>query len=165
MRFSARPASAPIRIFFFGKRRPLGPPARDAEVSVLYASLARDGALAEVASYVMMLTPAPLSRPLKVSTLRASTSGTLRLGHSDLETVGVDMTRYGERDYIFTQSIGAALAFLGLDGLIAPSARWPCDNLMIFRTTHRVPVERLEVVGAEEVDWGAWARSNGLLPP
>jgi hypothetical protein len=47
------------------------------------------------------------------------------------------MARYGERDYALTQSIGAALAFLGLDGLIAliaPSARWQCDNLMIYQT-------------------------------
>ena len=52
------------------------------------------------------------------------------------------MARYGERDYAQTQNIGAAIAFLGLDGLITPSARWSCNNLMIFQTNHQ-PNERL----------------------
>ena len=140
------------------------PPARDgADVPVLYTSLARDGALAEVVSYLTLLTPLPLSRPLKVSRLGVSTSNTLRLARVGLEGLGVDMTRYGERDYAVTQSIGAALAFLGLDGLIAPSARWACDNLMIYQTNYRFLIERLEVIDEEQVDWGAWARANSLL--
>jgi len=141
-----------------------GPPARDgADVPVLYTSLARDGALAEVVSYLTLLTPLPLSRPLKLSRLRVSTSNTLRLARVGLEELEVDMTRYGVRDYALTQSIGAALAFLGLDGLIAPSARWPCDNLMIYQTNYRFLIERLEVIGEEQIDWGAWARANSLL--
>ncbi len=67
-------------------------------------------------------------------------------------------------DYALTQNIGAALAFLGLDGLIAPSARWPCDNLMIYQTNYRFLTERLEVIEEEQMDWGAWARANDLLP-
>lgn len=140
-----------------------GPPARDgADVPVLYTSMAQDGALAEVVSYLLLLTPLPLSRPLKVSRLGVSTAKTLRLARLSLERLGVDMARYGERDYARTQDIGAALAFLGLDGLIAPSARWSCDNLMIYQTNHPL-TERLEVVGEEQVDWEAWARANGLL--
>jgi hypothetical protein len=139
------------------------PPARDgAEVPVLYTSQARDGALAEVVSYLTQLTPLPLSRPLKVSRLGVSTSKTLRLARVGLERLGVDMEQYGERDYALTQSIGAALAFLGLDGLIAPSARWRCDNLMIYQTNHLLN-ERLEVIEAEHVDWGIWASANGFL--
>ncbi len=48
--------------------------------------------------------------------------------------------------------IGAALAFLGIDGLIAPSARWDCDNLMIFQSNHLL-TERLEIAAEETVDW------------
>lgn len=141
-----------------------GPPARDgADVPVLYTSMARDGALAEVVSYLTLLTPLPLSRPLKVSRLGVSTSKTLRLARVNLEGLGVDLARYGERDYLLTQNIGAALAFLGLDGLIAPSARWPCDNLMIYQTNYRFLAERLEVIEEKQEDWGAWARANGLL--
>jgi len=121
----------------------------------------RDGALAEVVSYLTLLTPLP-SKPLKLAQLGVSTMKTLRLARANLEGFGVDLARYGERDYGRTQSIGAALAFLGLDGLIAPSARWHCDNLMIYQTNHPI-TERLEVIQQEEVDWRAWARENGFI--
>jgi len=142
------------------------PLARDGvDVPVLYTSMTRDGALAEVVSYLTLLTPLPLSRPLKVARLGVSTAKTLRLARVGLERLGVDMARYGERDYARTQDIGAALAFLGLDGLIAPSARWPCDNLMIYQTNYQFLTERLEMIEEEQVDWGAWARANGMLAP
>ena len=131
------------------------------DVPVLYTSLERDGALAEVVSYLTLLTPLP-SKPLKVARLGVSTAKTLRLARAGLAALGVDMARYGERDYGLTQSIGAALAFLGLDGLIAPSARWPCENLTIFTTNSRLG-ERLEVIEDEYVDWQAWARRNEFL--
>jgi hypothetical protein len=79
-----------------------------------------------------------------------------------LEALGVEMSRYGERDYARTQEVGGVAASLGVDGLIAPSARWPRDNLMIFTNNHHAG-ERLEVVGSEEVEWLAWARSHGFL--
>ncbi len=129
---------------------------------VLYTSLERDGALAEVVSYLVLLTPMPKSRPLKVSCLGVSTAKALRLARVGLEALGVDMMRYGERDYARTQNIGAALAFLGLDGLIAPSARWSCSNLMIYQPNHPQN-ERLELIAEEYVDWTVWANANGLL--
>jgi RES domain len=95
------------------------PPAENgSDVPVLYTSLERDGALAEVVSLLVALTPVPRPRPLKVSRLGVLTEKTLRLARCDLARLGIDMTRYGERDYSRTQSIGAALAFLELDGLI-----------------------------------------------
>ena len=148
---------------FSGNGGRWAPGARDGvDVPVLYTSLERDGALAEVVSYLTMLTPLPTSRPLKVSMLAITTARTLRFARGSLETLGVDMVRYGVRDYARTQEIGAAVAFLGVDALIAPSARWPCDNLMIYQTNH-VRAERLEMVEEETVDWGAWARANGFL--
>jgi len=53
--------------------------------------------------------------------------------------------------------------FLGFDGLIAPSARWACDNLTILIENHAL-TERLEPVGEEQVDWYVWARDHGILP-
>ena len=133
--FRATGVSANALAFSFNGGR-WAPPAGDGvDVPVLYTSMERDGALAEVVSYLTLLTPLP-SKPLKVSRLGVSTTKTLRLARVGLERLGVDMARYGERDYGRTQSIGAALAFLGLDGLIAPSARWHCDNLMIYQTNH-----------------------------
>ena len=135
-----------------------------ADVPVLYTSFERNGALAEVVSYLVELTPLPVSRPLKISQLGVSTSKTLRLARVTLESLKVDMNRYGRRDYVRTQNIGAALAFLGVDGLIAPSARWKCDNLMIFTGNHQLS-KRLEVIQSEEVHWQSWARENGFLEP
>lgn len=139
------------------------PPQGDPGLYVLYTSLERDGALAEVASFLAGLTPVPGPRPIKVTRLAVSTSRTLRLARADLPGLGVDMHRYGERDYAQTQKIGAALAFLGFDGLIAPSARWACDNLMIFTDNHAL-AERLDPVAHEEIEWRDWAQENGLIP-
>jgi len=141
------------------------PPPDDASgIFVLYTSLERDGAMAEVVSFLTDLTPVPGPRPVKVSRLRVSTARTLRLAHANLLTFGVDYPRYGDRDYGRTQQIGESLAFLGLDGLIAPSARWPCDNLMIFTDNH-APTERMDTIDAEEIEWQGWAREYGRFYP
>ena len=42
------------------------------------------------------------------------------------------MERYESVNYHRTQEIGAAVAFLGCDGLMVPSARWDCENLVLF---------------------------------
>jgi hypothetical protein len=162
--FFGRRAAAPIRWRFSENGGRWAPAARDgADVPVLYTSLDRDGALAEVVAYLTLLTPLPLSRRLKVSRLGVSTAKTLRLVRVSLEELGVDMTRYGERDYARTQEIGAVLAFLGLDGLIAPSARWGCENLLIYQLNHMLVTERLEVIEEEFVHWAAWALLNGFM--
>ena len=58
----------------------------------------------------------------------------------------------------------AAIAFLGCDGLIAPNARWSCENLMIFM--EHVPLDReFTVTATHSVDWIDWARKNNLLSP
>lgn len=130
-------------------------------ISVLYTSLLRDGAIAEVASYLVDLTPLP-RKPLRVHRLEVSVERSLRLAWGTLEGLGVDPQRYGERDYAVTQRIGAAMSFLELDGLISPSARWPCENLTIFGESQALD-QKLKAVGGETIDWQAWARSNGFL--
>ena len=135
------------------------PPQGDPGTYVLYTSLERDGAIAEVVTFLRQLTPVPGPRQIKVTRLFVTTEQTVSLARDDLTQLGVDLSRYGERDYPITQQIGAALAFLGLDGLIAPSARWHCDNLMIFGDNHRLS-ERLELKSEETVEWTEWARDN-----
>lgn len=61
-----------------------------------------------------------------------------------------------------TQEIGAAIEFLGCDGLIAPSARWTCDNLMLFPERMRHDAT-LEIVHSETVDWLEWGKNSGLI--
>lgn len=54
------------------------------------------------------------------------------------------------------------MEFLGCDGLIAPSARWACDNLILFPDRMGVDAT-LEVAASEAVDWVTWATANGLI--
>lgn len=126
-------------------------PNRDPGVRVLYTCLVREGAIAEVAAYLAALTPPP-TKGLKLHTLAVTTSKTLTLSRDDLIRLGVDFDRYGERNYEQTQKIGAAINFLGFDGLITPSARWKCDNLTIFTGNHALE-EKLEALSVEEIDW------------
>ncbi len=122
----------------------------------------REGALAELVSLLADQTPIPGPREFKVTRLAVSTSKALRLVRTDLVNLGVDIDHYGARDYVRTQEIGSTLAWLGLDGLIAPSARWPCENLMIFTDNHAL-TERLDSIDEEFVEWRAWAEKNGFI--
>lgn len=81
----------------------------------------------------------------------------------DLEGLGMDWGRYAEADYSLSQEIGAAVSFLECDGLIVPSARWDCNNVIAF-TDNEGPHTQLAVVGdAVEVDWIAWAKARNLF--
>ena len=128
---------------------------------VLYTSLEKDGALAEVVSYLALQSPLP-SKPLVVHELAVTTSKTIRLVVGELGELGVDPTKYGERNYRQTQMIGAAINYMGLDGLISPSARWDCENLTLFMDHHAFE-EKLKPIAAEEVDWQDWMKRKGLM--
>jgi hypothetical protein len=128
------------------------------EMAVLYTSLERNGALAEIAYHWGQLSPPP-SKPVVLHRLRAAARKSLRLIRTDLPLLGVDLSRFGEVRYDRTQEIGAAVAFIGCDGLLAPSARWDCMNLILFNDN---PQDELRVVETETVDWQQWARDHGM---
>ena len=88
----------------------------------------------------------------------------MKLIRADLIALGVDLARFNELDYTRTQQIGSAVAFLDNDGLIVPSARWECDNLILFENgTLRA---LLEPVGEPRViDWQAWCKENNRWEP
>lgn len=137
------------------------PAGSDGGCPILYMSLERDGAIAEVASYLSLLSPTP-SKPLDLHTLEVSASKTIKIAIADIEKLGAATADYHQRNYERTREIGAAVNFLGYDGLIVPSARWKCDNLVIFSDNHGL-AEKLEKVAVEQIDWQAWARDNGML--
>lgn len=130
--------------------------------SILYTSCEREGALAELAFHWAQYNPLP-SYPASLYGISLTAQRTFRLLRADLESLDVHWSKYNETDYMRTQQIGAAVAFLECDGLIVPSARWPCENLMLFMDHHRIDSNRLEVVSTEEVDWLSWARKNGIV--
>ncbi len=129
--------------------------------AVLYTSCQRDGALAEIAFHWSQLTPRP-TKPVVVHTLRVVTHRTLRLIRADLATLGVPESVYKNLNPPRTQEIGAAAAFLGCDGLITPSARWPCDNLVLFPEQMDASAS-VDLITSETVDWAAWATDNGMF--
>jgi RES domain-containing protein len=124
------------------------------EFEVLYTSLARAGALAEI-GYRLSLEPVWPSRlEHELHRIMVRTTNSLRFADvASLSTLGVDVRRYATFDYAVTQAIAAAAFFLDFDGLIVPSARSPELNLVIFMEKL---VEPPKVESSEPVDWPAW---------
>jgi RES domain-containing protein len=122
---------------------------------VLYASLERDGALAEVHFHLSRQPVFPSKLRSVLHRISVRTQRTLKL--ADLEAVaalGVSVENFGNLDYTRTQEIADAADFLGFDGLIAPSARWSCQNLVLF--TDRFAPGDLVVAESVDVDWNDW---------
>jgi len=72
-----------------------------------------------------------------------------------LAGLGVDIDRYRSREYGRTQEIADAALFLGFSGLVVPSARWDCPNLVVF--TEKIEPGQLTLVGSpNRVDWDVW---------
>ncbi len=144
------------------------PPSTWHLVPILYTSLERDGAIAEVSAWLSELTPPP-KKPIRVHRLRVALDQVVNLDQEQLERLGVDMATYGGRSYArpgeappsLTQQIGAALGFLGVGGFVAPSARWRVDNLMILDGELRHST--VEPIDSEDVDWAAWAKAHGMM--
>jgi hypothetical protein len=130
-------------------------------VRVLNTSLLREGALAEISYHWSQLTPRP-SKPAFLHRLAVRAERRLRLLRTDLEVLDVDLERYESVNYHRTQEIGAAVAFLECDGLIVPSARWSCENLVVFTDNHLL-TSGLEVLSSGEIDWQAWSQDAGFF--
>lgn len=125
---------------------------------VLYTSLARDGALAEVYFHLSRQPVFPSKLVSILHRIRVSTRRTLKLADmAALSALGILPERYADLDYGRSQEIADAAFFLGFDGLLTPSARAPCQNLILF--LDRLDPGDLEVQAAEPVDWGQW-RNN-----
>ena len=126
--------------------------------SVLYTSLERDGALAEIGFRMSLEAVWPSRLAHEIHRIEASTSRTLRfLDVTALEPLGVDAARWQGFDYQSTRTIAAAAHFLEFDGLIVPSARAACANLVVF-LDNLAPDRTLSVRETRPVDWSAWRK-------
>lgn len=128
---------------------------------VLYTSLEREGALAEI-GYRLSLEPVWPSRlAQELHQIAARVDRTLKFADvASLTPLGVDAARYESFDYGATQAIAAAARFLEFDGLLVPSARHRSSNLVIFMD--RPAAASLAVRYTEGVDWTAWRRRAAL---
>jgi RES domain-containing protein len=127
------------------------------EFDVLYTSLERDGALAEVHALLALQPVFPSRISFLVHTLKVASQSVLHLADLPLlEQLGVDTARYQDRDYRQTQDIADAAFFLGFHGLVVPSARWSCANAVLF--TDRVDPAALvvEATDSDPVNWSKW---------
>lgn len=129
-------------------------------IEVLYSSLERDGALAEI-GYRLSLEPVWPSRiQHEIHELSAQSERSLQFADvASLSTLGVDVSRYESFDYGATQALAAAAHFLEFDGLLVPSARHSSANLVLFMD--RGFPGSLEIRSSELVDWGSWRRRRG----
>ncbi len=136
----------------------------DGTFDVLYTSLEPDGALAELHFHVMRGQPVfPSKMEFRLYELSVVLRRALQLVDTEsLEAFGLEATKYGsleyerkQEEYPRMQEIGEAAHFLEFDGLVVPSARWKCQNLVVF--TDRIPPEALSMVREHgPVDWDAW---------
>ena len=130
------------------------------DLNVLYGALEADGALAEIYHHMSLGQPVFPSRMQHgLYELDVVAQKTLVFANLDqLSKLGVEAAKYKELLYARTQEIASAAAFLGFDGLIAPSARWDCQNIVLFLDNYAI--KDLTLVSKSDVDWKAWIARN-----
>lgn len=118
-----------------------------------------DGAVTEMYFHLSRQPVFPSKARFTLNEIEVSTRATLKFSSlSELGPLGVEQDRYSGLVYERTQEIGDAAAFLGVDGIIAPSARWDGLNLAIF--CDNLNPEDLVLVSSHEIDWGEWRRKH-----
>lgn len=133
-------------------------------LDVLYTSLAREGALEEIHFHLTRQPVFPSKIRFVLYRVGVRTRRTLQLADmAALESLGVTADRYRGLEYQRTQEIGDAAAFLGFDGLLVPSVRWDCRNLVLF--TDRLATEALTILSVAPVDWEAWRQERQRKSP
>ncbi len=132
-------------------------PANDFEA--LYTSLDENGAMAEIYFH---LSKAPVFSSSHVTLNKLSVRTERTVWFDDrrtLEAVGIDEEAFLKGDSARGQEVGAAARFLDLDGLVVPSARWPCNNLVLF--LDRLPdLEDVRLLETREINWPRWREEH-----
>ncbi|MGH9364292.1 MAG: RES family NAD+ phosphorylase [Thermoanaerobaculia bacterium] len=117
-------------------------------VAARYTSLERETARAEAEYLLSSQHPRP--RALRtLYTIRVRLLSVLDLTSSELlDRLGLGNTELKAVSPAACQAIGGAVAWLGHDGLLVPSARYAGTNLVIYPTNTNPQME-FEVVGSE----------------
>jgi RES domain-containing protein len=125
------------------------------EIPVLYTSFDAEGALSEV-YYHFSQQPVFPTAPVTIHTMFVTTKNTARLTERALlDGLGLGRATLHGTDYAHCQRIGYAAHFLGLDGLVVPSARHDSNNLVLF-------LDKLdsdpEVTESSPISWSEWKK-------
>ena len=122
---------------------------------VVYTSLDPDGARAELYFHLTRQPVFPSRLRYWLYELNVKTKETLRLANTEaLLGLGVEKARYREVLYDLTQAISDAAQFMGFDGLIVPSARWDCLDLVLF--VDSLDLDEIDIEEKSAIDWTAW---------
>lgn len=126
---------------------------------VLYTSVDPDGSLAEV-YYHLSQAPVFSSGEVLQYRLTVELDRMLRLTDTGLmEQLGIEDTLASRLDNEKSQAIGSAARFLDFQGLIVPSARWDCQNLVLF--LDRLDLNEAIIVKDNQViNWPAWKEQH-----
>jgi RES domain-containing protein len=141
----------------------------DGTFDVLYTSTESDGAIAERYFHLSRGQPIIPSRPTYfVHEIEVSLSQALDLSDMTLlKKLGIDTARYGALSYIerhqeypSTQQIAEIAHFLEFDGVIVPSARWSCSNIIVF-SERTGPASMYTVGTPTRINWSQWSSRIG----
>jgi RES domain-containing protein len=120
----------------------------DGSFDVLYTSLAKEGAIAEMRFHLQRGQPVfPSQVRYELHELFVSMAAALRfLSVASLAQLGISPATYGQlsyqgrvMEYPRTQDIAEVAHFLEFDGLLVPSARHDCLNAVIFCDRRELP--------------------------
>jgi len=129
---------------------------------VLYTAFDPDGAAAEMYFHLSRQPVFPSTVQFTLHEIEVTTRSTLKFADlRELEPFGVDSDSYSGLLNERTQAIGDAAAFLGFDGIIAPSARWDGLNLTIFCDS--LNPDDLSLEDSSNVDWNKWRKRHGKV--
>ncbi|MGL4488485.1 MAG: RES family NAD+ phosphorylase [Rhizobiaceae bacterium] len=133
----------------------------DGTFDVLYTSEMRVGAINEMKFHLMRGQPViPSLVQYKIYELEIGLSRSLKLlNMAALEALGMDVARFGQlsyqekdAEYPRSQDIGEVAHFLDYDGLVVPSARFNCLNVVVF--CDQVPPESISMTADHgAVNW------------
>lgn len=133
----------------------------DGRFDVLYTSLDRETALAEIFALLTAQPVFPSKLAFFAHRLRVRATRALRLpDEASLRRFGIDVARYRERGYSKTQEVADVAYFLDYQAIFAPSARHAGANLVLF--TDRFEPEALSLIESDRtpIDWRAYRATH-----
>ena len=114
-------------------------------IEALYCSLTEGGARAEI-DHLLALQPREIRVGVKIKQLEVSLRRILDLSGTDsFKLLGHDVQDVLADDTSIPQNIGRAASWLGVPGLLVPSARHPGTNLVVF-TNALAPEDRVDLI-------------------
>ena len=140
----------------------------DGTFDVLYTSETRDGAISEIWFHLAKGQPIfPTNIVYRIHELSVRLRSCLVLPNlAAIANLGVDTSNYGQMTYLEKhveyprlQEVAVCAFFLGADAISVPSARWRCNNLIVF-CDQLSPADLSIVADHGPVSWDDWTRKN-----